>query len=102
MALAMIGVAASSDPARSAGLGVLVPVPHGDHVETKHSLSGAAIPVLQQASDDSIRRVLTKESKRGTVAFMSKLDELAARGQTLHASLAKQGRGHAAHRRGAS
>jgi hypothetical protein len=38
IALAMIGIAASSDPALSTGLGVLVPVQHGDEIETKPSL----------------------------------------------------------------
>jgi DNA uptake protein ComE-like DNA-binding protein len=79
MALAMIGLAASSEPARSADLGVLVPVKHGDQLVTKHGPNGTAIPVFQQAPDDSLRRALTKESKHGTVAFMLQLDELAQR-----------------------
>ena len=79
MALAMIGISASSDPALSAGLGVLVPVQHGDEIETKPNLSGTAIPVLQQAPDDTLQRALMTESTRGTVAFMLRLDEQAQR-----------------------
>jgi hypothetical protein len=85
-ALAMIGIAAFSHPALSSCLGVLVPVQQGDRIETKQALGGmAAIPVLQLAPNDALQRALIEESKRGTVAFVLKLDEEAQRlsGQTV-------------------
>jgi DNA uptake protein ComE-like DNA-binding protein len=84
-AVALIAVAAISARALSADLGVLVPVQQDDHIETKQDPAGtASIPVLQQAPDDALRRALITESKRGTVAFVLKLDEEAQRlsGQT--------------------
>jgi len=74
-----------SGDASPAHLGVLVPVQQGAEVATKPSPGGAARPILQPASDGALYRALMAESRRGTVAFVLKLDEQAQRlnGQAL-------------------
>src|SRR5258705_9332846 len=78
-------LSAWSGTASATRLGVLVPVQQGAEVASRPSPGGAPRPILQPASDGPLYRALMAESRRGTVAFVLKLDAQAQRlsGQAL-------------------
>jgi hypothetical protein len=77
-----------SGAAAGASLGVLIPVPQGEEVASKPGPGGTPLPILRRAPDDSLHRAVMAESRRGTLAFVLKLDEQAQRlsGQALQPS----------------
>jgi hypothetical protein len=79
VALIAVALVAWTSSACSASLGVLVPVQQGDAIRTKPGPGGGAMPILERAPDGALYRKLIKESQRGTVAFVLKLDEQAQR-----------------------
>ncbi len=79
IALLAAALLACASSASAASLGVLVPVQQGEEVTIKPSPGGRAMPVLQPAPDNALRRSLIRESQHGTVAFVLKLDEQAQR-----------------------
>ncbi len=83
-AAALLALSIWSGAAASASLGVLIPVSQGEEVATKPGPGGAPLPILRRAPNDSLYRALMAESRRGTLAFVLRLDEQAQRqsGQT--------------------
>lgn len=79
MALFAAALLACTSTASATSLGVLVPVQQGEEITTKPSAGGRVMPVFQAAPDSALHRSLIRESQRGTVAFVLKLDEQAQR-----------------------
>jgi DNA uptake protein ComE-like DNA-binding protein len=88
IAMVLLALSICSGSADCASLGLLIPVQQGEEVATKPGPGGTPSPILRPAPDDPLSRALMAESRRGTVAFVLKLDEQAQRlsGQALQPS----------------